>query len=187
LTGVTGGNTRGSVRVAVRYGGYDKRVDAAKTFDQLVGGLEYPMYIVTARAGDELLGCMVGFTTQTSMDPPRFAVCLSHNNRTYRRGRDAELLGVHFVPEHATELAALFGGETGDEVDKFARAAWREGPEGVPLLDECPNRFVGRVLWRHDAGDHSLFLLEPVFAEKGTAEDEFTFHRAKRIDPGHEA
>jgi hypothetical protein len=57
----------------------------------------------------------------------------------------------------------------------------------VPLLDECPNRFVGRVLWRHEAGDHSLFLLEPVVAEKATAEDEFTFHRAKRIEAGHEA
>jgi flavin reductase (DIM6/NTAB) family NADH-FMN oxidoreductase RutF len=183
----TGGNTRGSVRVAVGGGGYDERVDTAKTFHKLVGGLEYPMFIVTARAGDEPLGCLVGFATQTSIDPPRFAVCLSHNNRTYRQGRDSELLGVHCVPEHAGELAELFGGETADEVDKFARAAWREGPGGVPLLDECPNRFVGRVLWRHDGGDHDVFLLEPVAAEKGTGEDEFTFHRAKRIEAGHEA
>jgi len=171
----------------VRRGGYDGRVDAARTFHELVGGLEYPMFIVTTRAGDEPLGCLVGFATQTSIDPPRFATCLSHNNRTYRRGRDSELLAVHCVPEHATALAELFGGETGDEVDKFARCAWREGPGGVPLLDECPNRFVGRVLWRRDAGDHDLLLLEPVMAEKGTSEDEFSFHRAKRIDPGHEA
>ena len=171
----------------MRGGGYDERVDTAATFNELVGGLEYPMFIVTARAGDEPLGCLIGFATQTSIDPPRFAVCLSHNNRTFRRGRDADHLGVHCVPEHATELAELFGGETGDEVDKFARAAWREGPEGVPLLDDCPNRFVGRVLWRRDAGDHDLFLLEPVAADKGTGEDEFTFHRAKRIEPGHEA
>jgi flavin reductase (DIM6/NTAB) family NADH-FMN oxidoreductase RutF len=162
-------------------------VDVRATFHALVGGLEYPMFIVTARAGDEPLGCLVGFATQTSIDPPRFAVGLSHNNRTYRHGRDSDLLAVHCVPEHAAELAVLFGGETGDEVDKFARAAWREGPGGVPLLDDCPNRFVGRVLWRREAGDHDLFLLEPVFAEKGAAEDEFTFHRAKRIDPGHEA
>jgi flavin reductase (DIM6/NTAB) family NADH-FMN oxidoreductase RutF len=162
-------------------------VDVAATFHALVGGLEYPMFIVTARAGDEPLGCLVGFATQTSIDPPRFTVGLSHKNRTYRHGRDAELLAVHCVPERATALAELFGGETGDEVDKFARCAWREGPGAVPLLDECPNRFVGRVLWRRDAGDHDLFLLEPVFAEKGAAEDEFTFHRAKRIDPGHEA
>jgi len=157
------------------------------TFEALVGDPEYPMFIVTARAGDEPLGCLVGFATQTSIDPPRFAVCLSHANRTYRLGRDAEHLGVHCVPADAAGLAALFGGETGDEVDKFARAAWREGPEGVPLLDDCPNRFVGRVVWRADAGDHDAFLLEPIAAEHGTREGEFTFHRAKRIDPGHEA
>jgi flavin reductase (DIM6/NTAB) family NADH-FMN oxidoreductase RutF len=167
--------------------GYEWRVDAAKTFHALVGGLEYPMFIVTARAGDEPLGCLVGFATQTSIDPARFLVCLSHKNRTYRHGRDAGLLGVHCVPAHATGLAELFGGETGDEVEKFALCAWHEGPGGVPLLEECPNRFVGRVLWRREAGDHDAFLLEPVAAEKGTTEDEFSFHRAKRIEAGHEA
>lgn len=163
------------------------RVDSAATFHALVGDLEYPMFIVTARAEGEALGCLVGFATQASIDPPRFAVCLSHNNRTYRLGHDSELLGVHCVPEHAASLAELFGGETGDEVDKFARCAWHEGPGGVPILDECPNWFVGRVLWRADAGDHEVFLLEAVAAERGSGEDEFTFHRAKRIDAGHDA
>jgi len=162
-------------------------VDTAETFNALVGDLEYPMFIVTARAGDEPLGCLVGFATQTSIHPPRFAVCLSHENRTYRRGRDADMLGVHCVPADAVELAELFGGETGDEVDKFARCEWHLSPEGVPLLDGCPNRFVGRVLWRHDAGDHDAFLLEPVAAEAAPGEEEFSFHRAKRIHAGHDA
>ena len=161
--------------------------DTAAMFDALVGDLEYPMFIVTARADGEPLGCLVGFATQMSIRPPRFAVCLSHNNRTYRRGRDAVLLGVHCVPAHAVALAELFGGETGDELDKFARAAWHDGPDGVPLLDDCPNRFVGRVIWRADAGDHDAYLLEPVLAEHESGEAEFTFHRAKRIEPGHEA
>jgi flavin reductase (DIM6/NTAB) family NADH-FMN oxidoreductase RutF len=180
-------NTRACARVAVRGRGYDRRVDAAATFHALVGGLEYPMFIVTARAGGEPLGCLVGFATQTSIDPPRFAVCLSHRNRTYRRARDAELLGVHCVPEHAAALAELFGGETGDDVAKFACCAWHEGPGGVPIVDECPNWFVGRVLWRAGAGDHDAFLLEPVAAQRAADEGEFTFHRAKRIDAGHEA
>ena len=51
---------------------------------------------------------------------------------------------MHCVPaRRAATLAELFGGETGDEVDKFARCAWHEGPEGVPMLDGCANRFVG--------------------------------------------
>jgi flavin reductase (DIM6/NTAB) family NADH-FMN oxidoreductase RutF len=162
-------------------------VDVRAAFNAIVGDLEYPMFIVTARAGGEPLGCLVGFATQASIDPPRFVVCLSHENRTYRRGRDAALLGVHCVPAGAPALAELFGGETGDEADKFARCAWHEGPEGVPLLDDCANRFVGRVLWRADAGDHDAFLLEPVEAVAASGEGEFTFHRAKRIDPGHPA
>jgi flavin reductase (DIM6/NTAB) family NADH-FMN oxidoreductase RutF len=162
-------------------------VDARAAFEAIVGNLEYPMFIVTARAGDEPLGCLVGFATQASIDPPRFLVCLSHENRTYRRGRDAELLGVHCVPADRPDLAELFGGETADETDKFARAAWHEGPGGVPLLDDCGNRFVGRVLWRADAGDHDAFLLDPIDAVAEGGEEEFTFHRAKRIHPGHPA
>jgi flavin reductase (DIM6/NTAB) family NADH-FMN oxidoreductase RutF len=162
-------------------------MDLAERFDALVGDLEYPMFIVTARAGGEPLGCLVGFATQASINPRRFIVCLSHANHTYRHGRDAAVLAVHCVPADASELAELFGGETGDEVDKFARCAWHDGPEGVPVLDDCPNWFAGRVLWRHDAGDHDAYLLEPIAAAGGSPEDEFTFHRAKRIDPGHAA
>jgi flavin reductase (DIM6/NTAB) family NADH-FMN oxidoreductase RutF len=157
------------------------------TFNSLVGDLDYPMFIVTACADGERSGCLIGFATQASIDPSRFLVCLSHKNRTYRVAQGAELLGVDFVPEERAELAELFGGETGDEVDKFARVGWKPGPGGTPLLDACPNRFVGRVLERLDAGDHDAILLEPVLAERGTDAAEFSFHRAKRIEPGHEA
>jgi flavin reductase (DIM6/NTAB) family NADH-FMN oxidoreductase RutF len=161
-------------------------VDVRRAFNGIVGNLEYPMFIVTANAGGERLGCLIGFATQTSIDPPRFAVCLSHANRTYRRGREVPLLGVHCVPADAEALAELFGGETGDDVDKFAHCEWSDGPEGVPILAACENWFVGRVLERVDAGDHDLFLLEPVAAHSGD-QAEFSFHRAKRIEPGHDA
>ena len=160
-------------------------MDVRATFDTIVGHLEYPMFIVTARSGEERLGCLVGFATQASIDPPRFAVCLSHTNRTYRRARDAELFAVHCVPADAADLAELFGGQTGDEVDKFAQCAWHDGPGGPPLLDVCENWFVGRVTARVDAGDHDLYVLEPVAAGSGDP-SAFTFHRAKHIHPGHE-
>jgi flavin reductase (DIM6/NTAB) family NADH-FMN oxidoreductase RutF len=157
-----------------------------EAFEGLVGELDYPMMIVTAAAAGERGGCLVGFTTQASISPPRFAVLLSHKNRTYRIADRADHLGVHFLSKDGDDLAELFGSETGDEIDKLARTEWSEGPEGVPLLDRCRNRFVGRVLDRLDAGDHDLFLLEPVFSEHEHRVRPFPFHRAKRIDPGHE-
>ncbi len=159
--------------------------DPAAAFEAFAAGLRYPMFIVTARVDGERLGCLVGFATQTSIDPRRFAVCLSHTNRTFRRGRDAGLLGVHRVPAAEEALARLFGGETGDEVDKFARCAWHDGPGGVPVLDACPSRFVGRVVWRADAGDHDLYLLEPVAAEAGATGAQLMSDEALEIDPGH--
>jgi flavin reductase (DIM6/NTAB) family NADH-FMN oxidoreductase RutF len=159
----------------------------ADTFHELMGELDYPMFVVTAAAGGERSGCLVGFTTQASIDPARYLVCLSVKNRTYRVAREAQALGVHLVPADAEEIAELFGGETGDEVDKFARVAWHDGPEGAPIVEACRNRFVGRIVGRLPCGDHEAFLLEPVCADHGTAGEEFTFHRAKRIDPGHEA
>jgi len=155
-------------------------------FDDLVSELDYPMFIATTAAGGERAGCLVGFATQASIHPSRFLVCLSEKNRTCRVAREATHLAVHFVPADRDDLAELFGGETGDEVDKFARTEWHEGPEGVPIVDGCANRFVGRILERLVLGDHVGHLLEPVAVEYGTEGAEFTFHRAKRIEPGHE-
>jgi flavin reductase (DIM6/NTAB) family NADH-FMN oxidoreductase RutF len=67
-------------------GGYDRRVDAAETFLKLVGGLEYPMFIVTARAGDEPLGCLVGFATQTSIAEDEFSF---HRAKRIEPGHEA--------------------------------------------------------------------------------------------------
>jgi len=95
------------------------------------------------------------------------------------------VLVVHFVPEQAEELALLFGGETGDEIDKFAQVQWRPGPGGAPVLAELDNWFAGRILERIPFGDHWGFLLEPIEGEAGGSPDTLTFHRAKRIEPGH--
>jgi flavin reductase (DIM6/NTAB) family NADH-FMN oxidoreductase RutF len=162
-------------------------MDAQATFNALVGDLDYPMFIVTACTAAERAGCLIGFATQTSIDPSRFLVCLSHSNRTYRVALEAEHLGVHLVPADRPELAELFGGQTGDRVDKFSWTRWHPGPGGVPILDACRNWFVGRVLTRVEAGDHDAFLLEPIAGEAGTPSADFTFHRAKRIEAAHPA
>ena len=152
-----------------------------------MGELDYPMFVVTTGHAGRRAGCLIGFATQCSIEPPRFLACISKANFTYRVAREAEMLAVHFVPAGSEALAELFGGETGDDVDKFARVEWQPGLGGVPLLDACPNRFLGAVRERLDAGDHVAFVLEPIAAEHSGPEREFTFHRAKRIEPGHPA
>ena len=156
---------------------------------KLVADLDYPMYIVTAAARGERSGCLVGFGTQTSVHPERFLACISRKNHTLKIAAGADALAVHFVSDEPREreLAELFGGETGDETDKFARCSWHDGAGGAPLLDDIPNRFVGRVLERLDLGDHVGFLLDPIDAESGDGVHELGFQDAKDIEPGHPA
>jgi flavin reductase (DIM6/NTAB) family NADH-FMN oxidoreductase RutF len=161
--------------------------DAAPKVHDLVSDLDYPMFIVTVTAGGEHSGCLVGFTTQCSINPPRFLVCLSDKNRTFRVAREAEIMVVHLVPADADGLATLFGSRTGDDVDKFAECDWAPGPGGTPVLDDCRNWFAGRILDRREAGDHWAFLLDPFQATSDPGEEHFTFHRARRLEPGHEA
>src|SRR5437763_12898343 len=101
---------------------------ADEEFNAFVAELEYPMYVVTAAAGGERDGCLVGFATQCSIHPPRFLVCISVKNHTYPVALRADALVVHLVPEEGVALAELFGGETGDRADKFSGVEWEPGP-----------------------------------------------------------
>lgn len=153
-------------------------------FARLVATLDYPVYVVTTAVDGESSGCLIGFATQCSIHPPRFLACLSKENHTYRLALRAGVLAVHVIGEGQRAIAELFGGETGDDVDKFARAGWRR-VHGVPVLDACERWFAGTILQRLDLGDHMGFLLEPIEAERGGEESQLTFQQARDIDPGH--
>ncbi|HET7665549.1 MAG TPA: flavin reductase family protein [Mycobacterium sp.] len=159
-----------------------------EAFEKLVSLLDYPMFVVTTRSGDEPAGCLVGFASQVSIHPHRFLVGLSKRNHTYRIAEDASHLAVHLISRQHFELARLFGSETDDHTEKFARCTWHPGPHGLPILDNAAGWFAGAVLGRFDLGDHVGFLLEPV---AGSAPDGFgqlvTFSDVRDLEPGHEA
>lgn len=135
-------------------------------FDRLVSLLDYPMFIVTTAAGKRRAGCLVGFASQTSIHPARFLVGLSRNNRTFTVAQNADHLAVHVLGRESLSLAELFGGSTGDSIDKFCQCAWHDGPAGMPILDAAPAWFVGRVLRRFDLGDHVGHLIEPLSRQR---------------------
>jgi flavin reductase (DIM6/NTAB) family NADH-FMN oxidoreductase RutF len=157
------------------------------SFQEAVGELDYPMFIVTVLAEGEMSGCLVGFASQCSIDPFRFLVCISKKNRTFDVAQRSECMAVHIVPGAQWELARLFGEATGDDVDKFARCAWSSGPGGVPVLELCPTWFAGPITERVDTGDHLVHVLEPSAGRGQTGVAPLSFQRARKIDPGHEA
>jgi flavin reductase (DIM6/NTAB) family NADH-FMN oxidoreductase RutF len=134
-------------------------------FDALMASLDPPMVVVTAAAGGERSGCLVGFHSQSSIEPARSCVWLSKANRTYEVALLATHLGIHLLTEADRPLAALFGGVSGDVVDKFAAVDVDAGPDGVPVLASCPHRLVVRkTAVLDEGGDHVCFVTQPVDA-----------------------
>lgn len=157
-------------------------------FDDVTQLLDYPMFVVTTTADGTNAGCLVGFASQVSINPPRFLVGLSDKNHTHRVARGAQRLVVHVLDAQSHELAELFGGTTGDDTDKFTRCRWQPGPDRVPVLDDAVAWFSGRILEQQDAGDHRGFLIEIDAADVRRKPDRLlALSDVQDLDPGHEA
>jgi flavin reductase (DIM6/NTAB) family NADH-FMN oxidoreductase RutF len=166
---------------------YDPAMEDDSLVARVAASGRMPLHVVTACDGNHRDGCLVGFATQASMSPARLLVCLSVVNLTYRIAVSAPALAVHLVPDDRHDIAELFGGETGDETDKLARIVWTAGPGGLPLLDDCPVRLVGRIVSRNPFGDHEGFLLEPLEQADVPTQEPLLTREALDIQPGHPA
>ena len=160
------------------------------TFSDLMERSDPTVVIVTTVADDERSGCLVGFHSQCSIDPPRYSIWISKANHTHDVGLRADTFAVHWLPADRHDLAELFGGTTGDRLDKLAHCEWTPGLDGVPLLDDCPDRFTGRRIALFDFDtDHTCVVLEPQVAARadGEAGAWLRLGDASDIDPGHNA
>ncbi|WSC75114.1 flavin reductase family protein [Streptomyces virginiae] len=118
--------------------------------------------------------------------PRRSASCPPHSDRT---AGGATHLAVHVLDRDRCGAAELFGGETGDQVDKFARVDRLPSADGSPLLTEACAWFVGPIETRIDAGDHVGFLPAPteVSPPVRTTPALLRYDDVKEIDPGKPA
>jgi flavin reductase (DIM6/NTAB) family NADH-FMN oxidoreductase RutF len=162
---------------------------ANDAFERIVKALDTPMVIVTTRAGDERDGCLVGFSTQCSIHPTHYLVCLSKKNRTYEIARNASTLAVHMLhdDEHDRSLAELFGEETARDADKLARCQWVPGPDGVPVLESC-DCFGGPIIRHADLGDHVGFAIDVQFGRAERADEPYLgFTAVRDLNAGNPA
>ena len=143
---------------------------------RLVGELEYPMFIVTAPGP---LGCLVGFTTQAASTRRASSPASRTRTAPSATARRARSASTRCPP--TPRISRSSSAARPRTRSTSSRAHWREGPRACrsSTAARTGSSAASRPL---DAGDHDAFLLEPIAGESG--EGEFTFHRAKRIDPG---
>ena len=156
--------------------------DPAKDLAPFFERVDFPYYLLTVRTPEEMSGCLAGFVTQCSIDPPNFVACISHLNHTLGVAVRSQSMGLHLLGEDQLDMARLFGEETGDEVDKFADADWRIGATGAPLLADVSLALEGTILGHFSVGDHEAFLVRAV---AGPGHGLLTHRTSPRLHPGH--
>ncbi|WP_328744976.1 flavin reductase family protein [Streptomyces sp. NBC_00285] len=123
----------------------------------------------------------VGFTATSlasvSADPPMLSFGIGTGASSWPAMSRADHVGVHILGEHQEELAATFARSGADRFG--APTAWREGPEGVPVLDGVLAWLVCRVVARVPAGDHRIVLAEVSLGDPAGAGRPLLYHQGQ--------
>jgi flavin reductase (DIM6/NTAB) family NADH-FMN oxidoreductase RutF len=155
-------------------------------FGELMSSLNPPLVVVTTAVARKRAGCLVGFHTQSSIDPSRYSIWLSKANYTYRLAVQSRYFAVHFLQRADMQLAERFGTLSGNDTDKFQDLDVGAGPDGVPLLSACPHRLVARrTALLDEGGDHVCVVADVVFAESPAEFEPLRLSQAEQLDPGH--
>lgn len=154
----------------------------------LLGGGDQPVVVVTARSAEAAMaGCLVGFVSQCSINPPRFAIWLSVRNHTYTIARTAGHLAVHVLAPTNAPLAELFGSVSGHDRDKFSECAWWPGPHDLPILTDAAGWYAGPAQHHSTSGDHALFVVTPQIVDGRLEGKPLSFQDVKHIEAGNPA
>lgn len=123
----------------------------------------------------------VGFTatslTSVSAEPPLLSFGIGTGASSWPAISETDHIGVHILGEHQQELAATFARSGADRFG--APTAWREGPEGVPVLDDVLAWLVCRVVARVPAGDHRIVLAEVLLGDPAGPGRPLLYHQGQ--------
>jgi 3-hydroxy-9,10-secoandrosta-1,3,5(10)-triene-9,17-dione monooxygenase reductase component len=154
----------------------EDREQRARRFRVALGAFATGVTIVTTRDGE---GRDVGLTANSfnsvSLDPPMVLWSLARGARSLPAFLAASHFAVHVLAADQEELSMRFAAR-GSE--KFAGVDLERGVAQIPLLRGCAARFQCRTAFRHEAGDHMIFVGEVEEFDRSDL-PELLFHRGR--------
>ncbi|MER6127706.1 flavin reductase family protein [Streptomyces sp. NPDC001795] len=133
--------------------------------------------VITAQMGGRPVGFTATSLTSVSAEPPIVSFGIGVGASSWPAVSEAEHVGVHILGEHQEALALTFAKSGADRFG--APTSWREGPEGVPVLDDVLAWLVCRVVARVPAGDHRIVLAEVVLGDPSGVGRPLLYHQGR--------
>jgi 3-hydroxy-9,10-secoandrosta-1,3,5(10)-triene-9,17-dione monooxygenase reductase component len=133
-------------------------VNDVREFRNALGAFTTGVTIVTTRdASGRDVGLTVNSFNSVSLEPPLVLWSLARSSASLAAFVEAEHFAVHILGARQEGLSNQFARRG---ADKFAGLELARGHGGVPLLDGCAARFECRTAYRHEGGDHEIFVGE---------------------------
>ncbi|WP_256642409.1 flavin reductase family protein [Streptomyces murinus] len=133
--------------------------------------------VITARGATGPVGFTATSLTSVSAEPPMISFGVGTGASSWPAIAEADHIGVHILGEHQGDLAATFARSGADRFG--APTAWRDGPEGVPVLDDVLAWLVCRIVARVPAGDHRIVLAEVVLGDPTGGGRPLLYHQGR--------
>jgi len=133
------------------------------TYRDALGAFATGLVLVTARGcGGKPDGLIVSSFTSVSLDPPLVAFCPSVDSLTWKRMRQAGLIGVNVLADEHAEYARA---AAAPGANRFAGVVHGETPAGVPRIDRTLAFLECRLEEEVRAGDHWIVVARVEAAE----------------------
>ena len=128
--------------------------DTARAFRDALGRFATGVCLVTCRSEIGPVGITANSFASVSLDPPLVLWSPARASRRFRAFTESRHFAIHVLAEDQHALAAAFvhDGQAWDGV------AWKEAPEGTPLVTPCLARFDCVPHAVHDGGDHAIVV-----------------------------
>jgi len=134
----------------------ERSADDARRFRSALGAFATGVTIVTTRDAE---GRDVGLTANSfnsvSLEPPMVLWSLAKSARSLPAFLQAAHFAVHVLASDQEDLSLRFAARG---LEKFAGLEVERGIAQVPLLRGCSAVFQCRTAFRHEGGDHVIFV-----------------------------
>lgn len=133
--------------------------------------------VITAQGSAGPVGFTATSLASVSAEPPLVSFGISTGASSWPAISGTGHVGVHILGEHQHDLAATFARSGADRFG--APTVWREGPEGVPVLDGVLAWLVCRIVARVPAGDHRIVLAEVLLGDPAGPGRPLLYHQGR--------
>jgi flavin reductase (DIM6/NTAB) family NADH-FMN oxidoreductase RutF len=120
--------------------------------------------IVVARGNNGPVGMAATSITSLTADPPAVLVCVNRSTSLHALLEPTAPLSVNLLSRHQQDVSAVFGGGVPRE-DRFKVGDWREGRNGLPVLDGAQANLLCVIDAMLAYGTHSIVIARVLEAQ----------------------